>query len=105
MHSHQAVAISDDYQQVPASYEEDGAEDQSAGGDDARMSLLRSSESVDSNSQLVDDVPKRELTPSEGERRRGRIFVAMSAGAIISTWMLFVTSAWMEFTARSSGDL
>ncbi|KAF8531008.1 major facilitator superfamily domain-containing protein [Gautieria morchelliformis] len=94
-HSH-AASISNDYRQVALSYEEGEHTHQGAPGDEAHLSLLGSPESADSDSELMDDMSAKERTPSEGERRRGRVFTAMSGGAVVSTWLLFVASVWME---------
>jgi len=102
MYTHQTVYISDGYRQAASSWEEDDDE-RGAGGDDAHRSLLRSSGS-DSETQLVDDTSNNEET-SEGERKRGRVFAAMGAGAIFLTWMLFITSAWMEFSNTDNSEV
>lgn len=94
--------VSPGYQPIAIPYEDDD-EQRSASGDDAHVSLLLSPvlspRSSDSGSQFAED--RSNNTPSEGERRRGRVFVVMSGMTIFSTWTLFIISAWIEFSKHS----
>lgn len=101
MYGHRIASVSDGYRQVPSSYEEGDEEQHGSHGEDhARMSLLASPpESTDSETQPVEDMVHDDQTSSEGERRRGRIFVMLSGGVIFGTWMLFIVSAWVELSS------
>lgn len=100
MYGRQMASMSDGYRQVASSYEEGDEEQHGLHGEDhAHMSLLASPESTDSETQPVEDMVHDDQTSSEGERRRGRIFVMLSGGVIFGTWMLFIVSAWVELSS------